>query len=201
MVQYRSRGGSAALWGIIIGVILATLVVLHQLLLAGMVRRTFALGGSLVYTALALLIAAALYLLAGFLAARRANAVEAGLFAGLIAGIIAGVTALAIVVLALVLRDHRIAAAAARHPVLLRAAAVSALARGVFGVAVQALIGAGLGALGGLAGRRRTPPIAAGPYTPYTQPAAPQPPYPYAYPPPPATLPLSDDAPTITPQR
>lgn len=212
MSQQRSRGGSAALWGIIIGLILAALVVLHQLFLAGAMRRAFALDGSLIYTALALLIAAALYFLAGILAARRANAIEAGIFAGLIAGVIVGGTVLAITVLALALRDHQIVVAAARHPLLVRAAVVSAVARGVLDVVVQALIGAGLGALGGLAGRRRTPPLAAGPYNnPSTPPSAPQPvpqpsqpsmspqPYPYAYPP--ATPPLGDDAPTITPQR
>ena len=204
MIQQRSRDGSAALWGIIIGLILAALVVLHQLVLAGMVRRTFALGGSLFYTVLALLIAAALYVLAGFLAARRANALEAGVFAGLIAGLIVGLTILAIIVLALVLRDHRIAAAAARHPALKRAAVASALARAVLDIFVQALVGAGLGALGGLAGRRRMPPVASGPYSPYsysTQSASPPsgspPPQPYPYSP---ATPLGDDSPTITPQ-
>ena len=204
MTQQRSRGGSAALWGIIIGIILTALMVLHQLLLAGIVRRGFALGGNLIYTALALLIAATLYFLAGFLAARRANAIEAGLFAGLIAGIIVGVTALALALIVLALRPPLVV----RHPGLLRAQEVTGIVREVLGIVVQALIGAGLGALGGLAGRRRTPSIAAGPYSPYTQPAvtsqppqpaAPQPPYPYAYPP--ATPPLGDDTPTITPQR
>ncbi|HKS70548.1 MAG TPA: hypothetical protein VJQ45_09005 [Ktedonobacterales bacterium] len=189
MTHQRSRGGSAALWGIIIGVILAALVVLHQLLLVGIVRRGFALRGSLVYTALALLVAAALYFLAGFLAARRANAIEAGLFAGLIAGIIVGVTALALTLIVLALRPPL----AVRHPGLLRAQEVAGIVREVLGTAVQALIGAGLGALGGLAGRRRTPPIATEPYTPSSPPtpptlhseaprsAVPQPPYPYAY--------------------
>lgn len=205
MVQQRSRGGSAALWGIIIGLILAALVVLHLLVLAGMVRRSFALGGSLIYTALALLIAAALYFLAGFLAARRANALEAGVFAGLIAGLIVGLTVLAITVLALVLRDQRVALAATRHPALVRAAVASALVRGVLGIFVQALIGAGLGALGGLAGRRPAPPVTGSPYVPYsppTQPASPPPGSPpsQSYPYSPAT-PLGDDSPTITPQR
>ncbi len=205
MVQQRSRGGSAALWGIIIGLILAALVLLHQLVLAGMVRSTFALGGSLIYTALALLIAAALYFLAGLLAARRANALEAGVFAGLIAGLIVGLTVLAITVLALVLRDQRIAVAAVRHPALVRAAVGSAVARGVLGVFVQALIGAGLGALGGLAGRRPSPPIAAGPYVPYSPPTQPASPRPVSPPPQPdpytPAMPSSDDSPTITPQR
>jgi hypothetical protein len=214
MTQQRSRGGSAALWGAIIGLILAALVVLHQLVLADAARRSFAVGGSLIYSALALLIAAALYFLAGFLAARRANAIEAGLFAGLIAGVIVGVTVLVMTVLVLLVRDHRIAVAvaAARHPALVRSAVVAALVRGVLGICVQALIGAGLGALGGLAGRRRTPPFASGPYpyNPYTQPATPTPQsappsappplaYPYAYPP--ATPLLADNAPTIIPQR
>ncbi len=205
MVQQRSRGGSAALWGIIIGLILAALVLLHQLVLAGMVRSTFALGGSLIYTALALLIAAALYFLAGLLAARRANALEAGVFAGLIAGLIVGLTVLAITVLALVLRDQRIAVAAVRHTALVRAAVGSTVARGVLGAFVQALIGAGLGALGGLAGRRTSPPIAAGPYVPYSPPTQPASPRPVSPPPQPdpytPDMPLSDDSPTITPQR
>ena len=210
MTQQRSRGGSAALWGVIIGLILAALVVLHQLVLASAVRRTFALGGSLLYTALALLVAVALYFLAGFLAARRANSLEAGVVAGLVAGLIVGLTALAITVLALLLRDQRIAVAAARHPALVRAAVASTLARGVLGVGVQALIGAGLGALGGLAGRRGAPPITGGPYVPYASPAQPAsaqpasaqpdspPPQPYPYSP---ATPLDDDSPTITPRR
>ena len=206
MIQQRSWGASAALWGIIIGLILAGLVVLHQLVLAAMLRRGFALGGSLIYTVLALVIAAALYFLAGLLAARRANALEASIFAGLIAGLIVGLTVLVIAVLGLVLRDQRVALAAARHLALVRTAVSSTLFRSVLGVALQALIGAGLGGLGGLAGRRRTPPETGTPYatnSPPTRPASPlpgspPPPQPYPYAP---VSPLGDDSPTITPHR
>ena len=213
MAQQRSRGGSAALWGIIFGLILAALDVLHQLVVAGAVRRALGPGTSLIYTALALLIAAALYFVAGLLAARRANALEAGVFAGLIAGVIVGATALALTLIVLALRPPLVV----RHPGLVRAAEIAGVVRAALGVVVQALIGAGLGALGGLAGRRPTPPVASGPYTPYTpyapytppQPASPpapgapqQPasPPPYTQPQAPYT-PLPDDAPTITPQR
>lgn len=206
MAQQRSRGGSAALWGIIIGLILAALDVLHQLVVAGAVRHALGPGTSLIYTALALLIAAALYFVAGLLAARRANALEAGVFAGLIAGVIVGATALALVLIVLALRPPLVV----RHPALLRAEEATGIVREALGIVVQALIGAGLGALGGLAGRRSPP--AAGANNPTTQPAypaypaypatpqsPPRPPNPYAYPP--ATPPLGDDTPTVTPRR
>jgi hypothetical protein len=213
MTPYRSRGGSAALWGILIGLLLIVLIVLHQLLLAPTARRIFSPGGNLIYSLLALLVGAALYFLAGYLAARRSGASEAGLFAGLIAGGIVGLAVLVFTVLAaLAVRNGAHGVLAARYPALVRAAVRSALARSILDVFVQALVGAGLGALGGLLGRRRTPPVAgahAAPYMPpapvphpSTPPSSPWPatppsPYPYMTP----ATPLGDDAPTITPPR
>ncbi|HEX8730349.1 MAG TPA: DUF3824 domain-containing protein [Ktedonobacterales bacterium] len=214
----RSRGGSALLWGLVLGLALAVFVVLNRLWLASTIRHAArGNGGELIVAVVGFVVALVVYLLAGYLAARRSGALESGVFAGMLAGALAGITTLALVVIfAGAARD-----AAATHPA--HARAIQALAGlsvvdGIRNFFVSLLIGTGMGALGGLLGRvsggggranAMTPPTPASgqAYQPYAASMS-TPQTPSAYPPQPdpytpyspysaAPTPRGDDYPTI----
>jgi hypothetical protein len=177
MVQQRSVGGSALLWGSIFGGLVVILDLIDHFLLGGVDRvapaivavlrrrhlvvvRTVNPGRILLVEGIVLLITFSLFFLAGVLAARRAGASEAGIGAGALAGAIVGVAHMTIVVVIIFL---------AAHP-----AVGAEIVRGLL-VAFSALIlGVALGALGGLIGRgprERGAPSARPLYTPPPAPA------------------------------
>lgn len=160
MAQHPRRGSTTLLWGLLFGTILALLIVFDRLALAGALRRA-GLGGGGVLVSLLLsrgvlyVIGLACFFVAGLLAVRRTGAVESGLLAGLMAGAIAGLTNLVFTMVTLSIASHRMQrAAAVRH---LTAALRATVGSGIFSAVVVciavSLVGAGMGALGALAGR------------------------------------------------
>jgi len=176
MAPRKRWGGIAALWGLLFGVLAAMLAVLDRIFTARAAapRAGLALlpGGGLVRIAL-VAVGLLFFFLAGVFAARAARLVEPGIVAGLLAGLVVGLTAIALTLLAIgdiqSSVPRRLAASRALH-VLEGGAIVRALVI----LILAALVGAGLGALGGLAGRGRPVPPAAYPSaTPPPSPAAP----------------------------
>ncbi|HEU5440712.1 MAG TPA: hypothetical protein VFU88_15605 [Ktedonobacterales bacterium] len=205
MAQGRSRAGSAALWGVVCGLVLAALLVVSRLALAGAaLRGMLTPGRALLSSVVALAVVAALYFVAGVLAGCHARAIEAGLFAGMIAGLIVGVTVLWLFVLAALRVPPEIAGGPQRAGIM--SLARIAIARSGLDILVQMAVGAGLGGLGGLVGRGRGgrgaqqagPPTSAPPappYPPYTSPPG------ASSPPPSPVYPASGDStPTIPSQ-
>jgi hypothetical protein len=158
MAQQPRQGGTTLLWGLLFGFVLALLILLDRFFVAGQLRHA-GLGTGLVSLLLSrgvlYVVGLALFFLGGLLAARRSGVMESGLFAGLLAGGIAGLTNLALVVLAAGAVNRRLqSAAAARHLLpALRAAGGTSIFSAVATCIAVSLIGAGVGALGGLAGR------------------------------------------------
>jgi hypothetical protein len=156
MVQQRSAGGSALLWGSIFGGLVVALDLVDRFLLGGVDRIAPAIAAALRRRHLAgvqtvnpghivlvegtvLLITVSLFFLAGALAARRASAIEAGIGAGATSGAITGIVHMLVVFLVI---------SRTAHP-----AVVADIARGLV-IAVSALLlGVAMGALGGLVGR------------------------------------------------
>jgi hypothetical protein len=154
--QYPSILGSAFLWGCLIGVAVVMLDLIDRFLLGGVERigpaavavlrrrhlvvvRTSNPGAVLLLEGLVIVMTLLLFFLAGALAARRARAVEAGIGAGVVAGIFVGVVHLVVVA---------ITTALSPHPTV-----IADIVRGVITALVLLILGAGMGALGGLAGR------------------------------------------------
>ncbi|HLJ81304.1 MAG TPA: hypothetical protein VKT52_07465 [Ktedonobacterales bacterium] len=183
MAQQPRRGNTTLLWGLLFGIILALLVVLDRLFVAGALRQA-GLGAGLISLLLSrgvlYVVGLALFFLGGLLAARRSGAVESGVFAGLLAGALAGLTNLVVVVLADAAANRRLQRAATARHVLptLHAAMGTSIFSAVVTLIVVTLVGAGVGALGGLVRRgsgRRGQPFQGG-----GSPGA------FGYPPPPA---------------
>jgi hypothetical protein len=173
MAQQHSVRGSAFLWGSIFGGLIVILDLVDRFVLGGVERlgpaavavlrrRHLALvhtpnpGYILLVEGIVLLVTILLFFLAGALAARRAYAVEAGIGAGVIAGAIVAVVHMVIVLIA-ILR--------AAHPTV-----GADIVRGVVTAILALLVGIGMGALGGLAGRGPRPNSSAA-IPPYTPPA------------------------------
>src|SRR5215831_7300140 len=180
MTQQRSRAGSAALWGVLIGVLLAVVIVLglSALTTGAVLPGNAPLRRVLISSGVVLAVVGALYFVAGVLAGRRAQVIEAGLFAGLIAGLIVGVTIFALSLLTLAsLRTP--AAGEPLRQLIRQGLARAAFARAAVGLLLQMAIGSGLGALGGLVGRGRGGAPAAAPSAtsspPHTPPSSPFP--------------------------
>ena len=158
MVQQPRRGSTTLLWGLLFGIILALLIVLDHVFVAGQLRHA-GLGTGLVSLLLSrgvlYVLGLALFFVGGLLAARRSGVVESGVFAGLIAGTIAGLTNLVFAVLAAGAANRRIQAAGVVRRALpaLHAAISSGIFSAVVAFVAVSLVGAGVGALGGLAGR------------------------------------------------
>jgi hypothetical protein len=170
VVQQYSVRGSALLWGSCFGALAVALDLLDRFLIGSVDRVAPALvnalqrrravaarvghpGLVLLLEGVVILILLLLFFLAGALAAHRAHAVEAGIGAGVIAGAIVGAVHLLVVVITILI---------ASRP------AVSDLVFGVITALAALILGAGMGALGGLAGRGQnsTGGSAATPYVP-----------------------------------
>ena len=165
MVQQHSRAGSAVIWGLGAGIAAIVLIIVARITLVAAPRR-FGYEGlqptpvHISAAPLLLLIVPLLFLGAGIIAAHRARALEAGLFAGLIAGGIVG-TVSAMSALVVGTAGFRGPLGVALRPEgrmagieLLRAIS---LGRGVTVFVLVALVGSGIGALGGLIGRGSAP--------------------------------------------
>jgi hypothetical protein len=177
MGRSRSRprvtwGAEAALWGGVAGVVLALVVLGIRSVTIGRAHAgpygAFSAVGApwlrlLVVAALALAV-----LFVGFFATRSTQVPEAGIVAGLLAGGIVGAMAAVITVVS----RQRARGAAAPRPHALGALTADQIGRAAALLALLALLGTGLGALGALLGGRRAG--ASGGFTP--------PPYPYPYP-------------------
>jgi hypothetical protein len=186
VVRHYSVGGSALLWGSCFGALAVVLDLLDRLLIGSMdrigpalvaaLRRRRLLGAHAGHPGLVLLVEGVvilmlllLFFLAGALAAHRAHAVEAGIAAGVIAGAIVGGAHILVVTITIL--------------TTFRPAVVADLLLGLITALAALILGAGMGALGGLAGRGRksTGDSAAAPYVPpvdyHSQPPSTPPPY------------------------
>lgn len=174
MSSQPRQSSRTLLWGLLFGVILAILVVIERLF-EGRLARAAGLGAvrpglALFSPAIVFVVGLVAFFVAGLLAAHRTRQLSSGLAAGLIAGVIVGVVWL-------VLALHTTGAAeqvtrtlrAPRLRALAQAAIVGAVVRSILAAVMIALAGAGVGALGGLAGRgdaTPAPPSGAQPYVP-----------------------------------
>ncbi|MGO8950213.1 MAG: hypothetical protein ACLQUY_21655 [Ktedonobacterales bacterium] len=157
MIQQRSVGGSAFLWGSILGCLVVLLDVVDRFLLGGVERlgpavvailrrrhlvvvRPVASLRILMVEGIVLLITLLLFLLAGALAAHRASAIEAGISAGVVAGAIVAVAHMVIVVVTILL---------AAHPAVL-----AGIVRGLVVAFLAFILAIGMGAIGALIGAR-----------------------------------------------
>ncbi|MGH2517966.1 MAG: hypothetical protein ACRDHP_20155 [Ktedonobacterales bacterium] len=201
MAQQSRRASATVLWSLLFGLALALLIVLDRLVVAGQLRHA-SFGAGLVSLLLSrgvlYVIGVALFFLAGILAARRSGAVESGVLAGLLAGILAGLTNLVFTMLAVSAANRHLQRAAAARGLLpaLHAAVGSAIFSAAVAFLAVSFVGAGVGALGGLAGRgrgRRNQTFQGG--NGMVPPA-------FGYPPfPPAPAPVSSYTPLITHQN
>lgn len=174
MAQRRGWGGAATLWGLLFGALAVALVLIDRFIFASgraaerLVRP--ALAGGFWIRAVLLVVGLLLFFLAGLIAARSTRQIEAGIVGGLLAGLVVGVADLIVTALAIGGVERRIAGQSAGGR-LAQVLAAGALGRSIATLVLAALVGAGLGALGGLAGRGRPPVPQAYPYVP---PAPPQ---------------------------
>ncbi|MGZ3680630.1 MAG: hypothetical protein ACXWQR_19180 [Ktedonobacterales bacterium] len=219
--QVRRNGASSAfLWGGVFGVVVVVLNLLNGFLVAGLAVRVLRsalrplAGVALVGIVLSLTVVCC-YFLAGLLAARRARAVEPGIFAGLIAGSIAGLGAFVIALIGAAMARHGLRVGGIGGigaPRLVASSLAGALVR----MLTSAIVGTGVGALGALVGRPRgnapragwSYPYQAGPMTPGMGPEFAPGATPYsagaAYPsqtPPSPSYPAGDTTPTIQTER
>lgn len=153
------RSSRTVLWGTLFGLILAALVVVQRLFEARLAR---AAGLGAPRPALALLSPVVLFVVglicffcAGLLAARRTRQLSSGVLAGLIAGSIAGVVGLVLALHSASVAEQvlRHAAVGQRVRTAAQAGIAGAVIRAVVGTITTAIVGIGMGALGGLAGR------------------------------------------------
>lgn len=159
MESQPRRSSRTLLWGTLFGIVFAILLVVERLF-EGRLARFAGLGAprpglALLAPAILFVLEFTCFFLAGLLSARRTHALSSGLAAGLIAGIIAGVVGLVIALHTASAAEQvvRHAAVAPRLRSVLQAGIAGAVVRAVFGAITTVLVGAGAGALGGLAGR------------------------------------------------
>jgi hypothetical protein len=156
MVQ-RKRG-SALLWGLIFGLIILAVELFDRFFLSRTGRKAAvaarALGAIPLHTFVVFIVVLALLFFAGFLAARRSGRLESGIGAGLIAsGLVTVVMlALGIVLVSTALAGHRRAGGV---PAGTTALVIGVVLQDIRGLIAMVAAGIGMGALGGLAGRRR----------------------------------------------
>lgn len=171
MLSQPRRSSRTLLWGALFGILLALLVVVEHLFEARLVRAA-ALGVarpglSLLVPVLFYVLGLLCFFLAGLLATRRTRLLSSGLFAGMIAGLLAAVVGLILALHSASVADQAVrhAAIAPRLQAALRSGIAGAVLRAVFAAISTPLVGAGVGALGGLAGRGAS--AAAPPTTPF----------------------------------
>jgi hypothetical protein len=175
----QPRSSLAWLWGLLVGGLTAAVILLDRFAPVRPARRIFAVGAiPLLPFAFGLLF----FFLAGLIAARRSHRLESGLAAGLIAGATAGLMNVALVLLEVVAAGTHTRAAGVQRSDVVRLLQATVLARSLGALLILAILGLGMGALGGLAGRGRPP--AAQPLPPYVPMPPPQ--MPPQYPPQPS---------------
>ena len=168
----QPRGGLAWLWGLLFGGLAAAVILLDRFAPIRPARRIVAVGA---IPLLPFVLGLLFFFLAGLIAARHSHRLESGLAAGLIAGASAGLMNVALVLVEVVAAGTRTRAAGIQRSDVVRLLQATALARGLGALLILAILGLGMGALGGLASRGRPP--AAQPLPP------PPPPMPPLYPP------------------
>jgi hypothetical protein len=175
----QPRGSLAWPWGLLFGGLTAAMILLDRFAPIRPARRIFAVAAiPLLPFALGLLF----FFLAGLIAARRSHRLESGLAVGLIAGATAGLMNVALVLVEVVAAGTRTRAAGVQRSDVVRLLQATVLARSLGALLILAILGLGMGALGGLAGRGRPP--AAQPLPPYVPMPPPQ--MPPQYPPQPS---------------
>lgn len=211
----RNGASSAFLWGGVFGAVVVVLNLLDGFLVAGPTVRALrpALRPLAGVTVVGIVLSVAVvccYFLAGLLAARRARAVDPGIFAGLIAGGIAGLGAFVIALIGAAMARrgvHMSVIGGIGAPRLVASTLAGVLVR----MLTSAVVGTGVGALGALVGRPRghapagwSYPYQEGPMTSGVRPGVAPSAMPYsagaAYPsqsPPAPSYPAGDTTPTI----
>src|SRR5260370_39941293 len=175
----QPRGSLAWAWGLLFGGLTAAVILLDRFAPIRPARRIFAVGAiPLLPFALGLLF----FFLAGLIAARHSHRLESGLAAGLIAGASAGLMNVALVLVEVVAAGTRTRPVGVQRSDVVRLLQATVLARSLGALLILAILGLGMGALGGLAGRGRPP--AAQPLPPYVPMPPPQ--MPPQYPPQPS---------------
>ncbi len=193
----QASGNPAVRWGVICGLGIGALsaissgIQLFSLSSPDLARPGAVSGISLSFSCLVFLADLALLFLAGMLTARQTGTVGSGTISGLVAGILGGIVGgiFGLVVLLLSKTSASLTdlggGTAGAQTLVIGAGIVGV----IFRTAFYAGLGAGLGALGALAGRSRSPAYAGnGPFYPYPPAGYPPPGYPYppaGYPPPP----------------
>jgi hypothetical protein len=157
MAQQR-RSSLAVVWGLVCGGIYLLIALADRFAGGTPLARRF--GALTLDQALLLLVEVALFFVAGLLAARRSGWMESGALAGVVTGLVIGITVFALILISGVSLQQRIHLQGLRAPGL-RAEYVAALIRAGLGIAVAAVVGLAVGALGGLAGRgqQQQPPV------------------------------------------
>jgi hypothetical protein len=153
------RSSRTLLWGLTFGILLALFIVAGRLF-DGPLARSVGLSAShpllaLLSPAILFIVGLACFFFAGVLATHRTRSLSSGLIAGMIAGAIAAVVALIIALHAASATEAllRHTTIAPRLRAVLRASVAQARVRAVLAAIATMFVGAGAGALGGLAGR------------------------------------------------
>jgi hypothetical protein len=173
MQAQTKRGSGAIKWGLIFGLILGVLSGLRAAFALVPGARLFGMarGGEII-------LALAAFFLAGLLAARQSRSVGAAAVAGAITAIVASVISGAVSLAGFFISPRAYALANGLglrlrefgHPILL----ISIIVSLIMALLVYVVIGAGVGALGGLAGRGSRPAAPRMPQDPPTIPTPPQ---------------------------
>jgi hypothetical protein len=156
------RGGAAVIWkwGAIGGVVLGVIQIIISLLSLGSLQ-----------TILNVVVGLIVFFVIGLLAARETSRVRSGALVGLVAGLIGGLIGRVLfVIIQLATNGPQITQSLNQDglsPGTLSRADFVGIGIALFLlVAIELGLGAGIGALGGLVGRRQTPPIADTMWTP-----------------------------------
>lgn len=163
------RSSRTLLWGLTFGILLALFTVAGRLF-DGRLARSAGLSAAhpllaLLSPAILFIVGLACFFFAGMLAAHRTRSLSSGLIAGMVAGAIAAVVALIIALHTASAAEALIrhASIAPRPRAVLRASIAQARVRAVLAAIATIFVGAGCGALGGLAGRGARGSVPAGP--------------------------------------
>lgn len=190
-MERQPRPSLAWLWGLLFGGLLIVVYLFAQFATLRLARSLMAIAmGQMVMILIALLA----FFLAGLVAAQRSRRLESGMLAGFVAGLVTvlGIALLDVLRFGAYMRAMRFGLAAPHVAPML---STGSMMSGCLFLLSTPLIGLGMGALGGLAGRGRAPlpqqPFAPMPPSGYGVPpsAPPPPPTPSAY--------IPSDTPTV----
>jgi hypothetical protein len=154
----RRQSSLAVVWGLICGGIYLLIALADHF--AGGTPLARRIGALTLDQALLLLVEVALFFVAGLLAARRSGQVESGALAGVVTGLVIGIAVFVLILISGVTLQQRIHVEGLRAPGV-RAQYSAALIRAGIDIAVAAVVGLAVGALGGIAGRgqQQQPPV------------------------------------------